>query len=97
MFTQLYKTTVDVLVFGCRTGVEVGFDESINSIIGSHTFIVCHFSVWYVGISWMLRGIKRQQNLTDRSLLWLKDLYIQLYFENKGQPLVADAIKVNHN
>lgn len=42
----------------------------------------------------MLRGIKRQQNLTDRSLLWLKDLYIQLYFENKGQPLVADAIKV---
>lgn len=42
----------------------------------------------------MLRGIKRQQNLTDRSLLWLKDLYIQLFFENKGQPLVADAIKV---
>lgn len=45
----------------------------------------------------MLRGIKRQQNLTDRSLLWLKELYVQLYFENNGQPLVADAIKVNHS
>lgn len=43
----------------------------------------------------MLRGIKRQQNLTDRSLLWLKELYIQLYFENNSQPLVADAIKVS--
>ncbi|XP_058116355.1 1-phosphatidylinositol 4,5-bisphosphate phosphodiesterase epsilon-1-like [Anopheles ziemanni] len=50
---------------------------------------------WYVGLNWMLRGIRRQQILIDRSMLWLKELYIQLYFEEGAcsEPTVADAIK----
>ncbi|XP_050082243.1 1-phosphatidylinositol 4,5-bisphosphate phosphodiesterase epsilon-1-like [Anopheles aquasalis] len=50
---------------------------------------------WYVGLNWMLRGIRRQQILIDRSMLWLKELYIQLYFDEGAcsEPTVADAIK----
>lgn len=50
---------------------------------------------WYVGLHWMLRGFRRQQSLIDRSMLWLKELYIQLYFEEGAcsEPTVADAIK----
>ncbi|XP_053696518.1 1-phosphatidylinositol 4,5-bisphosphate phosphodiesterase epsilon-1-like [Sabethes cyaneus] len=50
---------------------------------------------WYVGLHWMLRGLRRQQSLIDRSMLWLKELYIQLYFEEGScsEPTVGDAIK----
>lgn len=50
---------------------------------------------WYVGLHWMLRGFRRQQSLIDRSMLWLKELYIQLYFEEGmcSEPTVSDAIK----
>ncbi|XP_052867196.1 1-phosphatidylinositol 4,5-bisphosphate phosphodiesterase epsilon-1-like [Anopheles cruzii] len=50
---------------------------------------------WYVGLNWMLRGIRRQQILIDRSMLWLKELYIQLYLDEGAcsEPTVADAIK----
>ncbi|XP_062559576.1 1-phosphatidylinositol 4,5-bisphosphate phosphodiesterase epsilon-1-like [Armigeres subalbatus] len=50
---------------------------------------------WYVGLHWMLRGFRRQQCLIDRSMLWLKQLYIHLYFEEGScsEPTVADAIK----
>ncbi|XP_058826169.1 1-phosphatidylinositol 4,5-bisphosphate phosphodiesterase epsilon-1-like [Topomyia yanbarensis] len=50
---------------------------------------------WYVGLHWMLRGLRRQQSLIDRSMLWLKELYINLYFEEGicSEPTVADAIK----
>ncbi|XP_058453692.1 LOW QUALITY PROTEIN: 1-phosphatidylinositol 4,5-bisphosphate phosphodiesterase epsilon-1-like [Malaya genurostris] len=51
---------------------------------------------WYVGLHWMLRGLRRQQSLIDRSMLWLKELYINLYFEEGlcSEPTVANAIKV---
>ncbi|XP_021709977.1 1-phosphatidylinositol 4,5-bisphosphate phosphodiesterase epsilon-1 [Aedes aegypti] len=50
---------------------------------------------WYVGLHWMLRGFRRQQCLIDRSMLWLKQLYIQMYFEESAcnEPTVADALK----
>ncbi|XP_055588696.1 1-phosphatidylinositol 4,5-bisphosphate phosphodiesterase epsilon-1-like [Uranotaenia lowii] len=50
---------------------------------------------WYVGLYWMLRGFRRQHCLIDRSMLWLKELYIQLYFQEGvcAEPTVADAIK----
>lgn len=52
--------------------------------------------LWYVGLNWIIKGIKRQQKLADRSMLWLKEQYIQLYFEDSGccEPLAADAIRV---
>lgn len=43
----------------------------------------------------MLRGIRKQISLVDRSMLWLKELYIQLYYENGGcEPLASDALRV---
>lgn len=34
-------------------------------------------------------------SLVDRSMLWLKELYIQLYYENGGyEPLASDALRV---
>lgn len=43
----------------------------------------------------MLRGIRKQMSLVDRSMLWLKELYIQLYYENgSSEPLASDSIKV---
>uniref|UniRef100_A0A1B0CFK7 Phosphoinositide phospholipase C n=2 Tax=Lutzomyia longipalpis TaxID=7200 RepID=A0A1B0CFK7_LUTLO len=52
--------------------------------------------LWYVGLSWIVRGIKRQQRLADRSMFWLKEQYIQLYFEDGccDEPLAADAIRM---
>lgn len=44
----------------------------------------------------MLRGIRKQISLVDRSMLWLKELYIQLYYENGGcEPLASDALRVS--
>lgn len=51
--------------------------------------------IWYMGLCWILRGLKRQQQLTDRRSRWLKDKYLQLYFEENGSsPITADAIRV---
>lgn len=52
--------------------------------------------VWFVCLNWIVKGIKRQQNLADRSMLWLKEQYIQLYYEDGicSEPLAADAIRV---
>lgn len=46
----------------------------------------------------MLRGIRKQISLADRSMLWLKELYIQLYYESGGsEPLATDAIRVSRS
>lgn len=54
-----------------------------------------------MGLCWILRGLKRQQQLTDRRSRWLKEKYLQLYFsyleqsiEGLEQPTTADAIRV---
>lgn len=59
------------------------------------------FRIWYMGLCWILRGLKRQQQLTDRRSRWLKEKYLQLYFsyfeqpmEGLEQPTTADAIRV---
>lgn len=52
--------------------------------------------LWYVGLTCMLRGIRKQISLVDRSMLWLKELYIQLFTEGGGcEPLASDAIRVS--
>lgn len=51
--------------------------------------------IWYMGLCWILRGLKRQQQLTDRRSRWLKEKYLQLYFEESGSnPITAEAIRV---
>lgn len=57
-----------------------------------HTFL---HRLWYVGLTCMLRGIRKQISLVDRSMLWLKELYIQLYSENDSEPLASDALRVS--
>lgn len=48
-----------------------------------------------MGLCWILRGLKRQQQLTDRRSRWLKEKYLQLYFEEGcSEPMTADAIRV---
>lgn len=52
--------------------------------------------LWYVGLNWIIRGIRRQQRLADRSMLWLKEQYIQLYFDDMvcSEPLANDALRL---
>jgi hypothetical protein len=41
--------------------------------------------------------MKRQLQLTDRRMLWLKEQYLQLYFEESCcGPMTADAIRVGN-
>lgn len=52
--------------------------------------------LWYVGLNWIIKGIKRQQRLADRSMLWLKEKYVQLFFEDRmcAEPFANDALKM---
>jgi hypothetical protein len=53
--------------------------------------------MWYTGLCWVVRGLKRQLQLTDRRMLWLKEQYLQLYFEECCcGPMTADAIRVGN-
>jgi hypothetical protein len=64
--------------------------EHVNYVSSLHR-------LWYVGLTCMLRGIRKQISLVDRSMLWLKELYIQLYYENGGcEPLASDALRVSN-
>lgn len=48
-----------------------------------------------MGLCWILRGLKRQQQLTDRRSRWLKEKYLQLYYEeNCNHPSTWNAIRV---
>ncbi|XP_075223466.1 1-phosphatidylinositol 4,5-bisphosphate phosphodiesterase epsilon-1-like isoform X4 [Lycorma delicatula] len=51
--------------------------------------------IWYQGLSCVVRGLKRQLQMVDRRLLWLKEQYLQLYFEEGFcGPMTVDAIRV---
>ena len=51
--------------------------------------------MWYMGLCWILRGLRRQQQLTDRRSRWLKEKYLQLFYEEGCcEPMTADAIRV---
>lgn len=53
------------------------------------------YRIWYIGLCWILRGLKRQQQLTDRRSRWLKEKYLQLFFEEGcSEPMTADAIRI---
>ncbi|XP_043274277.1 1-phosphatidylinositol 4,5-bisphosphate phosphodiesterase epsilon-1-like isoform X2 [Venturia canescens] len=51
--------------------------------------------IWYMGICWVLRGLKRQLQLTDRRSRALKEKYLQLFYEEGClEPMTADAIRI---
>ncbi|XP_076389293.1 1-phosphatidylinositol 4,5-bisphosphate phosphodiesterase epsilon-1 isoform X2 [Megachile rotundata] len=80
-----------------------GSDSCIGLMYGSSLpdnrliFLLCPpalCKIWYMGLCWILRGLKRQQQLTDRRSRWLKEKYLQLYFEESCfEPMTADAIR----
>ncbi|CAK9829884.1 1-phosphatidylinositol 4,5-bisphosphate phosphodiesterase epsilon-1 [Anthophora retusa] len=80
-----------------------GSDSCIGLMYGSSLpdnrliFLLCPPTlrkIWYMGLCWILRGLKRQQQLTDRRSRWLKEKYLQLYFEEGClEPMTADAIR----
>ncbi|XP_058792410.1 1-phosphatidylinositol 4,5-bisphosphate phosphodiesterase epsilon-1-like [Phymastichus coffea] len=81
-----------------------GSDSCIGLMYGSNLsdnrliFLLCPpalSKIWYMGLCWILRGLKRQQQLTDRRSRWLKEKYLQLYFEEGCvEPMTADAIRI---
>lgn len=104
MGSRNHEYDADLLAAGRRFGLT--HVECCVSILYGHSLsdnrVLCLLCppmlcrLWYVGLNWIIKGIKRQQKLADRSMLWLKEQYIQLYFEDGGccEPLAADAIRV---
>ncbi|XP_067003645.2 1-phosphatidylinositol 4,5-bisphosphate phosphodiesterase epsilon-1 isoform X2 [Anabrus simplex] len=78
----------------CCLALVYGANLSDNRIL----FLLCPPTLcrmWYMGLCWVVRGLKRQLQLTDRRMLWLKEQYLQLYFEECCcGPMTADAIRV---
>ncbi|XP_014229016.1 1-phosphatidylinositol 4,5-bisphosphate phosphodiesterase epsilon-1-like [Trichogramma pretiosum] len=74
-------------------GLMFGANLSENRLI----FLFCPpalSKIWYMGLCWILRGLKRQQQLTDRRSRWLKEKYLHLFYEdNCSEPMTADAIR----
>lgn len=104
MGSRSHEYDAELLAAGKRFGLT--HVECCVSILYGHTLndnrVLCIMCppmlcrLWYVGLNWIVKGIKRQQKLADRSMLWLKEQYIQLFFEDASccEPLAADAIRV---
>ncbi|KYB28995.1 1-phosphatidylinositol 4,5-bisphosphate phosphodiesterase epsilon-1-like Protein [Tribolium castaneum] len=78
----------------CALTILYGYSLSDNRLL----YIVCPSAicrVWFNGLCWLIRGLSRQQTLSDRRLLWLREQYMQLYHEDGYccGPLAADAIR----
>lgn len=104
MGSRNHEYDAELLAAGKRFGlthieccVTILYGSSIND-----NRIICFLCppmlcrLWYVGINWIIKGIKRQQCLADRTMLWLKEKYVQLYFEDRMcvEPLANDALKL---
>ncbi|XP_024084473.1 1-phosphatidylinositol 4,5-bisphosphate phosphodiesterase epsilon-1-like isoform X1 [Cimex lectularius] len=51
--------------------------------------------LWYNGLSCVVRGLKRHLLSSDRRMFWLKEQYLQLFYEEScSGPLAVDAIRV---
>lgn len=43
----------------------------------------------------MVRALKRELQMTDRRLYWLKEQFLQLYYDNDcAGPLIVDAVRI---
>lgn len=71
---------------------------SLNLTLKTDKNCYFYYRVWFSGLSWLIKGLCRQQTLCDRRLLWLREQYMQLYHEDGYccGPLAADAIRVSN-
>nr|CAD7572888.1 unnamed protein product [Timema californicum] len=78
----------------CCLALVYGSNLSDNRVL----FLLCPPNLcrmWYMGLCWVVRGLKRQLQLTDRRMIWLKEQYLQLFFDEcPCGPMTADAIRV---
>ena len=53
-------------------------------------------SVWAEGLKCLIKQLQKQKQLTDQRIVWLKDKYLQLYYEDSVcmGPTPAEAIRV---
>ena len=53
-------------------------------------------NVWSEGLKCLIRQLQKQKQLTDQRIVWLKDKYLQLYYEESVcvGPTPAEAIRV---
>lgn len=104
MGSRNHEYDADLLAAGKRFGL-THIECCVSILYGnsiSDNRIICLLCppmlcrLWYVGLNWIIKGIKRQQRLADRSMLWLKEKYIQLYFDDGMciEPLANDALKL---
>jgi phosphatidylinositol phospholipase C epsilon len=56
-------------------------------------------SIWLTGLRSVVKSFRRVLGKPDRRLMWLKEQYLQLYFEDGKclSPTMADAIRVRIN
>uniref|UniRef100_A0A8D9BY52 Phosphoinositide phospholipase C n=2 Tax=Cacopsylla melanoneura TaxID=428564 RepID=A0A8D9BY52_9HEMI len=55
--------------------------------------ILCR--IWNEGLVSVVRALKRELQMTDRRMYWLKEQFLQLYFDNDcAGPLIVDAIRI---
>nr|XP_024217236.1 1-phosphatidylinositol 4,5-bisphosphate phosphodiesterase epsilon-1 [Halyomorpha halys] len=51
--------------------------------------------LWYNGLCCVVRGLKKHLQSSDRRMFWLKEQYLQLFYEeNCSMPVTVDAIRV---
>lgn len=104
MGSRNHEYDADLLAAGKRFGL-THIECCVSILYGnsiSDNRIICLLCppmlcrLWYVGLNWIIKGIKRQQRLADRSMLWLKEKYVQLYFDDGMcvEPLANDALKI---
>ncbi|XP_046688497.1 uncharacterized protein LOC124374291 isoform X3 [Homalodisca vitripennis] len=78
----------------CCLAIVYGANLSDNRVL----FLLCPPSLcwtWYHGLCSVVRGLKRQLQQSDRRVIWLKEQYLQLYYEEGCcGPLTVDAIRV---
>lgn len=53
------------------------------------------YRLWYNGLCCVVRGLKKHLQSSDRRMCWLKEQYLQLFYEeNCSMPVTVDAIRV---
>ena len=49
---------------------------------------------WKVSIRMLLTGLRRQSELADRRMIWLKKEYVRMYYTYRQGPSAANAVRI---